>query len=742
MNGREYYPLPFRFGSHNGFSMVCFKNSFSIDHFRRRHFGHECPDLLDNCPDLFALPSVDCLVVFNNGIDALSALDEVQTAGKIIGILDTQRLGLLSGQCPVGFQGCIQVRIFRNRQLSLCLQILHHIEVVDHALLCLSEFRIGCDELLVRRLAKGSAGTKDRERTIEICLHCFHSALADLIISVTLCGSFPERHHQLMIDLLDTISFRNLTLGLLHFLQVFPKSLPLVGPLEYIGGIAEESMDFLCKLFQLITRHFCPVFFGKESIGGNQLRHSGCGLIPFQFDFGIGRNTAAMTEREALIGVSQVVISSVVAGVFAVVMGQIPLPFCLVRMGPEVGIYSQTILNCSTAQNLVDLILGDEILPLGIIVLCSPENNRLLHQILHPLQKLHRPGVMEMQQVLVVLIDCRKKFQFVCNPTQHIGVCQHILHLFINLGEARMAVICFGHERHILRFHRFFAELPAKIHQTFCDGLSFIRRYRVQLTLGHIPSQIQQFPDADSRLLPGQMRCKPFSDRVTVGDLHSLRGIPDGYLSAVKVETRTVGTIVLAKKCRILSCRSVLHESGTDDQSAVTVIGTNTQSFVNDLLGHRGIGDQRHRRILFGFRHGQIHKRDLVIQLTGHLDRIIQAEGLILDQISRQFSHQLPRKNGLLFAGKERSLPHKKSVILGMITHTHTIDDHFRKSVRVCAFNVLGALLRIRVGCKVQLDFLPGVLQVIILVGEDLHDMQIIRKRRKCVTPCVFIIQL
>ena len=48
---------------------------------------------------------------------------------------------------------------------------------------------------------------------------------------------------------------------------------------------------------------------------------------------------------------------------------------------------------------------------------------------------------------------------------------------------------------------------------------------------------------------------------------------------------RTVGAVVLLQKSGIVFQRLVLHKVSTDDKTAVSVIETNAQGFVNDLLG-------------------------------------------------------------------------------------------------------------------------------------------------------------
>ena len=113
----------------------------------------------------------------------------------------------------------------------------------------------------------------------------------------------------------------------------------------------------------------------------------------------------------------------------------------------------------------------------------------------------------------------------------------------------------------------------------------------IQFILRHIPPQIQQFPDALCRFLPGdQCGIAPLR-RAAAGNTHPFGIIPERNLLPVKIEACAVFAVMPLQKCGIV--RLVLHKVGADDEPTVLVVRSYTQGFVNDLLRQLRMGKQR-----------------------------------------------------------------------------------------------------------------------------------------------------
>ena len=69
------------------------------------------------------------------------------------------------------------------------------------------------------------------------------------------------------------------------------------------------------------------------------------------------------------------------------------------------------------------------------------------------------------------------------------------------------------------------------------------------------------------------------------GNPNTIGIIPDGVFPILNEQPCTVGAIALLQESGIVFQRLVLHKESTDDETAVSVIETDTKGFINDLLG-------------------------------------------------------------------------------------------------------------------------------------------------------------
>ena len=87
--------------------------------------------------------------------------------------------------------------------------------------------------------------------------------------------------------------------------------------------------------------------------------------------------------------------------------------------------------------------------------------------------------------------------------------------------------------------------------------------YQVKLALGHIPPQLQQFPDTGCRLFPGDERGAGTLGALALGYADFFGIVPDGILAPIQIEARAVFPIVFCEETGIV--RLILFEIGADD---------------------------------------------------------------------------------------------------------------------------------------------------------------------------------
>ena len=90
----------------------------------------------------------------------------------------------------------------------------------------------------------------------------------------------------------------------------------------------------------------------------------------------------------------------------------------------------------------------------------------------------------------------------------------------------------------------------------------------VQFFLGKIPAQIQEFPDAFCRLLPGKKGGSRDCGSFSLCNAEALRIIPDRIFLVVQIKARAVFAIMFPEKLRIFLHRFILHKMSTDYKAA------------------------------------------------------------------------------------------------------------------------------------------------------------------------------
>ena len=147
----------------------------------RRYDGFLDP--LHHIQHFLVLPSGYLSVVLHDGIDAILAVDKIQTAGeRLSGVHGTQRLHLCGRQCPVSIQRFLQSGVFRDVQRTTLLNILSHIEMID------KNGRLGG----IQRLSLGSVGQQCRlgflqriEATGRGCTGAGFGIVAVMVVEIT-----------------------------------------------------------------------------------------------------------------------------------------------------------------------------------------------------------------------------------------------------------------------------------------------------------------------------------------------------------------------------------------------------------------------------------------------------------------------------------------------------------------------------------------------------------------------------
>ena len=271
--------------------------------------------------------------------------------------------------------------------------------------------------------------------------------------------------------------------------------------------------------------------------------------------------------------------------------------------------------------------------------------------------------------------------------------------------------------------------------------LAFIPVHPVQLALGHIPAQVQQFPDTGRRLFPGDEGGAGTLGAFALGNADSLGVVPDGILSAIQIKASAVLSIVLCQEPGIV--RLILFEIGADDEAAVLVVGTNAQRLVDYLLRQSRVRENGWLGRTLGL--GWLLKRRKIKK--GHLLALLGRElrdvrlneiFFFVDELGGPACHHFPGKYGFPGAGWVRAFPHEQPVLLGLISQALPVSDDLSVPVLISGFQVVGPFLNVAVNRKEKLDLIFLIFQVIIVVGDDGHDLLFIQKRRELFATCAF----
>ena len=271
--------------------------------------------------------------------------------------------------------------------------------------------------------------------------------------------------------------------------------------------------------------------------------------------------------------------------------------------------------------------------------------------------------------------------------------------------------------------------------------LAFIPVHPVQLALGHIPAQVQQFPDTGRRLFPGDEGGAGTLGAFALGNADSLGVVPDGILSAIQIKASAVLSIVLCQEPGIV--RLILFEIGADDEAAVLVVSTNAQRLVDYLLRQSRVRENGWLGRTLGL--GWLLKRRKIKK--GHLLALLGRElrdvrlneiFFFVDELGGPACHHFPGKYGFPGAGWVRAFPHEQPVLLGLISQALPVSDDLSVPVLISGFQVVGPFLNVAVNRKEKLDLIFLIFQVIIFVGDDGHDLLFIQKRRELFATCAF----
>lgn len=92
------------------------------------------------------------------------------------------------------------------------------------------------------------------------------------------------------------------------------------------------------------------------------------------------------------------------------------------------------------------------------------------------------------------------------------------------------------------------------------------------------------------------------------------------------------------------------------------------------------------------------------------------------------YLYQTPGKHGFFGARWVRAFPHEQPVLLRLIPQALPICNDFGVPVLVSRFQIIGPFLRILVDGEEKLDLLFLILEVIVLIGDNGHDLLFIQK--------------
>ena len=209
--------------------------------------------------------------------------------------------------------------------------------------------------------------------------------------------------------------------------------------------------------------------------------------------------------------------------------------------------------------------------------------------------------------------------------------------------------------------------------------------------------------------------------------------VPNGILPAIQIKASTIFTILFRQKSGVVLQRLVLLEIGANDEAAVLIVGSNAQRLVNDLLRKRRTRKERTLRLALGWSRAakgrEIKKGHLLALLGWELaDVRLNEIFLFVNKLCCPSGHQIPGKHRFFGAGKVGTLPHEKPVLLRLIAQALTVCDDFGVSVLIGRFEIIRPFPLVGVNGEEQLDLLLFVFEVVILIGDDSHDLLFIEK--------------
>ena len=219
---------------------------------------------------------------------------------------------------------------------------------------------------------------------------------------------------------------------------------------------------------------------------------------------GVGFCQTAMAEGQSGRGIGLIVVPTMIAAVLAMLLFQKPLPLFGIGVPAEKGksIQSGFIASLGATQNTVYFIVGNEEPPLWVIPIGGGEYQRFPLQIFQTAQKCCGVIPSTSQQTAVFFIDGGEQCPLVHKLAEGITIFQKALHLCFNFREATFGRIGQRGQGEIPGISGFVAEFPSGIDQGLCQLHALEVLHPVKLALGHIPPQVQQFPNALCRLLP------------------------------------------------------------------------------------------------------------------------------------------------------------------------------------------------------------------------------------------------
>ena len=263
--------------------------------------------------------------------------------------------------------------------------------------------------------------------------------------------------------------------------------------------------------------------------------------------------------------------------------------------------------------------------------------------------------------------------------------------------------------------------------------LALVPVYPVKFTLRHIPAQIQQFPDALGCLFPGNQRGCCALRGFALCHMDTFGVVPNGILPAIQIKASTIFTIVFHQEPGVVLQRLILFEISANDKAAVLIVGSNAQRLVNDLLRKRRTRKERTLRLALGWSRtskGREIKKGHLLALLGRelADVRLNEIFLFVNKLCCPSGHQVPGEHRFFCAGKVGTLPHEKPVLLRLIAQALAVCDDLGVSVLIGGFEIIRPFPLVGVNGKEQLDLLLFVFEVVVLVGDNSHDLRFIKK--------------